>query len=33
MFIDVKSDSYNIHFEFERRITVIKGDSGIGYGF
>lgn len=30
MFIDVKSDSYNIHFEFERRITVIKGDSGIG---
>lgn len=30
MFIDIKSDNYNIHFEFERRITVIKGDSGIG---
>lgn len=30
MFIDIKSDNYNIHFEFERRVTVIKGDSGIG---
>ena len=29
-YIDVQSELYNIHVPLERRITYLRGDSGVG---